>query len=64
MSSAAGDRRDPTWPEIGLIVLCVATLYAGLLFILLERSALYLDQQMELVSISRESSSPVTTTVP
>lgn len=64
VTSATAEQRNPTWTEIGLLVLCVTTVCAGLLFILLERSALYLDRQMELIAISRESSSPVTTTVP
>lgn len=60
----ARSNRQPTWSEIGLMVLYVATLAAGLIFFLLERSALYLDRQMEHIATSRESSSPVTTTAP
>lgn len=60
----ARSNRQPTWSELALIVLCLATLAAGLIFFLLERSALYLDRQMEHIATSRESSSPVTTTAP
>ncbi|NBU58518.1 MAG: hypothetical protein EBS23_01825 [Betaproteobacteria bacterium] len=54
----------PSWSDIAILVLLLATVTTCLIFILLERSARALNRQMELISLSRESSSPVTRTGP
>ena len=48
-------RRMPTWAEFVLVVLSVSTLCAGLNYVMLLRTATFLDEQMMHVANSRGS---------